>query len=49
MLDHMWNAIEEAIIDAANKKIPKKKIFNTRTNKRHHQKKLQQHRYIIEL
>jgi hypothetical protein len=45
----MWNAIEEAIIDAANKKIPKKKIFNTRTNKRHYRKKLQQHKHIIEL
>jgi hypothetical protein len=49
MLDSMWNAIEEAIIDAANKKIPKKKIFNTRTNKRHYRKKLQQHKHIIEL
>jgi hypothetical protein len=48
-LDHMWNAIEEAITEAANKQIPKKKIFNTKVNRRKHQKKLQQNRNITEL
>jgi hypothetical protein len=45
----MWNAIEEAIIEAANKQIPKKKIFNTKSNRRYRQKKSQQCRHIMAL
>ena len=41
--------IEEAIIDAANKQIPRKKIFNTKANRRLDQKKTQQYKQIVEL
>ncbi|CAG8662315.1 4134_t:CDS:2, partial [Paraglomus occultum] len=36
-LNQMWDAIEEAITEAANKQIPRKKIFNTRENRRQDQ------------
>ena len=49
MLNLMWDAIEEAITEAANKQIPRKKIFNTKENRRQGQKRIKQHRHIIEL
>ena len=49
ILDQMWDAIEEAIIKTANKQIPKKKIFNTKLNRRQNQKKTIKHNHIIEL
>jgi hypothetical protein len=48
-LNQMWDAIEESIIDAANKQIPRKKIFNTKMNRRQSQKKTKLHKHIIVL
>ena len=45
----MWDAIEGAIINAANKRIPRKKVFNTKANRRLDQKKTQQYKQIVEL
>ena len=40
VLNLIWDTIEGAIIEAANKQIPKKKIFNTTTNRRQSKKKM---------
>jgi hypothetical protein len=48
-INNIWDIIEEAIITAANKHIPKKKVFNTVTNKRRSQKEWQQEENIIKL
>ena len=45
----MWDEIEEAIIEAANKQVPRKKIFNTKANRRLSQKKSQQYKQIMKL
>ena len=45
----MWDAIEGSIIDAANKQIPRKKIFNTKMNRRQSHKKTKHHKHIIVL
>jgi hypothetical protein len=37
-INKIWDIIEEAIITAANKHIPKKKIYNTMINRRHSQR-----------
>jgi len=49
VLNLIWDTIEGAIIEAANKQIPKKKIFNTTTNRRQSKKKMQQDKHIIKL
>ena len=49
MLNQMQDAIEGSIIDAANKQIPRKKIFNTKMNRRQSQKKTKHHKHIIVL
>jgi hypothetical protein len=49
-LNYIWDAIEESITEAANKQIPKKKVFNTRKNRRQVQKKKSHYlNHIIEL
>jgi len=48
-INKIWDVIEEAIITAANKHIPKKKVFNTIVNRRHSQKGQQQEKIIVEL
>jgi len=48
-INEIWDVIEEAIITAANKHIPKKKVFNTIANRRHSQKGQQQEKIIVEL
>jgi hypothetical protein len=48
-INEIWDIIEEAIITAANKHIPKKKIYNTMINRRHSQKDQQQGKIIVEL
>jgi len=40
-INNIWDVIEEAIITAASKHIPKKKIYNTITNRRRSQKEQQ--------
>ena len=47
-INKIWKAIEEAILEAANKQILKKKVFNTKITRRQNQRK-QQYRHIIEL
>src|SRR6185295_1108606 len=47
-INKIWKAMEEAILEAANKQIPKKKVFNTKITRRQNQRK-QQYRHIIEL
>jgi hypothetical protein len=37
-INNIWNIIEEAIITAASKHIPKKKMYNTVSNRRSSQK-----------
>ena len=37
-MNNIWDVIEEAILTAANKHIPKKKIYNTVNNRRRSQK-----------
>ena len=48
-LNLIWDAIEGAILEAASKQIPKKKVLNIKTNRRQNQKMQQQHRHIAEL
>jgi hypothetical protein len=48
-INNIWDIIEEAIITAANKYIPKKKVFNTITNRRRSQKEQQQEESIVKL
>jgi len=48
-INSIWDIIEEAIITAASKHIPKKKIYNTVTNRRCNQKARQQEKNIVKL
>ena len=48
-MNSIWDVIEEAILTAANKHIPKKKIYNTVTNRRISQKEWQQENSIVKL
>ena len=49
-INNIWDIIEEAIITAANKHIPKKKVFNTINNRRkRNQKERQQEENIVKL
>ena len=38
-INSIWDILEEAIITAASKHLPKKKIYNTLTNRRNNSKK----------
>ena len=48
-MNNIWDVIEEAILTAANKHIPKKKIYNTVNNRRRSQKERQQENSIVKL
>jgi hypothetical protein len=48
-MNRIWDILEEAIIIAASKHIPKKKIYNTVTNRRCNQKARQQEENIVKL
>jgi len=48
-MNNIWDVIEEAILTAANKHIPKKKIYNTVNNRRRSQKERQQENFIVKL
>ena len=48
-INNIWNIIEEAIITAASKHLPKKKIYNTVTNRRSSQKSCHQEKNIVKL
>jgi exonuclease III len=48
-INSIWDTIEEAIITAANKHIPKKRIYNTTVNRRTSQKEQQQEKDIVNI
>jgi hypothetical protein len=48
-INNIWDTIEEAIITAANKHIPKKKVYNTMANRRTSRKAQQQEKDIVKL
>src|ERR1043165_5850740 len=48
-MNSIWNIIEEAIITAASKHLPKKKIYNTVLNRRGSQKDQQQEKSIVKI
>src|SRR5260364_106470 len=45
-INQAWNTIESAILTGANRYIPKKKIYNTATNRRNSQKSQSQGQYV---
>jgi hypothetical protein len=48
-INNIWDTLEEAIITAANKHIPKKRIYNTITNRRTSKKVQQQEKDIVKI
>jgi len=48
-INSIWDTIEEAIITAANKHIPKKRVYNTTANRRTNRKAQQQEKDIVKL
>jgi hypothetical protein len=48
-INSIWDTIEEAIITAASKHIPKKKIYNTASNRRSSLREQRQEENIVKL